>query len=65
MSIWLIVLIVYLVLGIISTFVCIYKEPILLYAGFGLILIVPLMIIFFPYFLLVIVFFPDNTGRWI
>lgn len=56
---------VYIFIGLISTTICFHKEPLLLYARWGLILLIPLMVIAFPYWFWVIVLSPDETGRWI
>ena len=53
-------LIVWLVLGIISTIIVIIKEPLILYAW----VLLPLIVIIFPYALWA-VFTDDKTGRWI
>lgn len=53
-------LIVWLVLGVISTIVVIIKEPLILYAW----ILIPVIVIIFPYALWA-VFTDDKTGRWI
>lgn len=52
---------IYLLLGIIATIVSICKDPILLYAW----ILIPIMVLIWPYVLWVVVICPDNTGRWI
>lgn len=59
------VLIIYGLLGILSTILFFVKEPFLFYTGWKLILLIPFFILTFPYFLWVIVLFPNHTGRWI
>jgi lipopolysaccharide export LptBFGC system permease protein LptF len=60
MSVWLIVLCVYLVLGIISTIIVVAKEPLILYGWW----LLPIIVLIFPYALWA-VFTQDNSGRWI
>ena len=64
MTVFLWVIEIYVVLGLVATIITIFKEPFILAVGFGLILLVPIMILAFPYVLWV-VFNQDNTGRWI
>jgi hypothetical protein len=52
---------IYVLLGIISTIVIVIKEPIILHAW----ILLPIVVLGFPYWLWVIVIYPDNTGRWI
>ncbi len=60
MSLWLIILCIYLVLGVISTFIVVAKEPLILYAWW----LLPINVLIFPYVLWA-VFKQDNSGRWI
>ena len=64
MTVFLWVIEIYVVLGLVATIITIFKEPFILAVGFGLILLVPIMILAFPYVLWV-VFNQDNTGIWI
>lgn len=64
MSVWLIILIVYLSLGVISNIACTFREPLLLEAGLMYIPLFIIGLIIFPYVLWA-VFTDDHTGRWI
>jgi hypothetical protein len=56
---------VYLFIGVVVNIIALFKEPILLHAGFGLIPLFIIGVIIFPWVLWVVILFPDNTGRWI
>jgi hypothetical protein len=55
---------IYILLGVIVNAFAIYKEPILIYIGWWLILYFILGIITFPYVLWELLT-KDDTGRWI
>lgn len=65
MSIFEWIVAIYLILGLISSITCLMKEPILFEFGFSLMILFPVMIFLFPYFLWKLVLFNDQTGRWI
>jgi hypothetical protein len=64
LSTWLIILIIYLSLGVLSSIACTLREPLLLEAGLMYIPLFIIGVIIFPYALFA-VFSQDNTGRWI
>jgi hypothetical protein len=60
MEVWLIIFLVYLVLGIIATVIVVAKEPMLLYAFW----LLPVVVLIFPYALWA-VYSQNGSGRWI
>jgi hypothetical protein len=56
---------IYLLVGVIVNLIALFKEPILLHAGFGIIPLFIIGVVIFPWVLWVVILFPNNTGRWI